>query len=245
MNANARLLLASAVVVALAACGPKEDPQAAAKAAAAQQAQAEQAADARAKEFEDAYARQDWKLARGYGDMLQMEQPNSAAAKRIGPKLEEVRAKLRADDDKRRMAALWAYQTEPAKGGNQISAAMYSKERVDTDGSGSKTPVRLIFRDHPSWGRSSYLVLEKGDFNCYSGCKVQVQVDDAKPKPMAASRPKTDEAIAMFIEDERALWRMAKGAKRLSITFPVKAGGTRTAVFETGGLDASKLPKWN
>jgi hypothetical protein len=103
----------------------------------------------------------------------------------------------------------------------------------------------LIFRDHPSWGKSSYLVLEKGDFNCYAGCKVQVQADDATPKAMAASRPKTDEAIAMFIEDERALWRMAKGAKRLSITFPVKAGGTRTAVFETGGLDASKLPKWN
>ena len=49
-----------------------------------------QAAESRAKEFEDAYARQDWKLARGYGDMLQMEQPNSAAAKRITPKLEEV-----------------------------------------------------------------------------------------------------------------------------------------------------------
>jgi len=37
---------------------------------------------------------------------------------------------------------------------------------------------------------------------------------------------------------------MAQKAKKLSITFPVKAGGTRTAVFETGGVDASKLPKW-
>ena len=243
MNANVRLL-ASAVVLALAACGPKEDPQAAAKAAAAQQAQVEQAAESRAKEFEDAYARQDWKLARGYGDMLQMEQPNSAAARRITPRLEEVRAKLRADDDKRRMAALWAYQTEPAKGGNQISAAMYSKDRVDTDGSGSKTPVRLIFRDHPAWGKSSYLVLEKGDFQCYSGCKVQVQADDAKAKSMAASRPKTDEAIAMFIEDERALWRIVGAADVVEIEFPVKAGGTRTAVFEVGGLQPAKLPQW-
>jgi hypothetical protein len=62
---------------------------------------------------------------------------------------------------------------------------------------------------------------------------------------MAASRPKTDEAIAMFIEDERALWRLAKDAKVLAVEFPVKAGGTRTAVFEVGGLDPSKLPKWN
>lgn len=244
MNATHRLL-ASALVVALAACGPKEDPEAAEKAAAAQAAKAEQAAESRAKEFDDAYARKDWKLARGYGDMLQMEHPQSSAAKRIQAQLDEVRATLRAEDDKRRMAALWAYQTEPAKGGNQVSAAMYSKDRVDTDGSGTKTPVRLIFRDHPEWGKSSYLVLEKGDFDCYSGCKVQVQADDAKAKSMAASRPKTDEAIAMFIEDERALWRIAKGAKQVSITFPVKAGGTRTAVFETGGLDPSKLPAWN
>ena len=238
--------LAAACTLALVACGPKEDPQAAARAAAAQQVQADQAAEALGKQFDDAAQRQDWKLARGYGDQLQMEHPQSAAAKRIDAKLQEVRAKIAEADDKRRMAALWAYQDEPVKsGGMQVSAAMYSKDRLDTDGTGTKYPVRLIFRDHPSWGKSSYLVLEKGDFNCYAGCKVQVQADDAKPKAMAASRPKTDEAIAMFIEDERALWRMAKGAKRLSITFPVKAGGTRTAVFETGGLDASKLPKWN
>jgi hypothetical protein len=61
---------------------------------------------------------------------------------------------------------------------------------------------------------------------------------------MAANRPDTDEAIAMFIDDERALWRMLDGAKMLSVEYPVKAGGTRTAVFEVGGLDRSKLPGW-
>jgi hypothetical protein len=105
--------------------------------------------------------------------------------------------------------------------------------------------VQLIFRDHPSWGRSAYLVLQAGDFNCYGGCRLQVTVDDAAAKSMAGSRPKTDEAIAMFIEDERKLWRMTKGAKRLSIQFPVKAGGTRTAVFEVGGLDRSQMPGWD
>ena len=49
----------------------------------------------------------------------------------------------------------------------------------------------------------------------------------------------------MFIEDERVLWRMAKNARRLSIEFPVKAGGKRTAVFETNGVDADRLPRWN
>ncbi|HEY4556260.1 MAG TPA: hypothetical protein VIG68_07500, partial [Lysobacter sp.] len=73
-----------------------------------------------------------------------------------------------------------------------------------------------------------------------------VTVDDGKPRTMAGSRPKTDEAIAMFVEDERTLWKLAKQAeKTLSIEFPVKAGGTRTAVFEVGALDPARLPKWN
>ena len=144
----------------------------------------------------------------------------------------------------RRTTGLWAYQSEAAKGGNQLSAAIYARERIDADGGGPKA-VRLIFRDHPEWGRSSYLTLEAGDFDCYGGCKVKVQVDGGAARPMAASRPKTDEAIAMFIEDERALWRLAKDAKVLSVEFPVKAGGTRTAVFEVGGLEPAKLPQWN
>ena len=31
-------------------------------------------------------------------------------------------------------------------------------------------------------------------------------VDELKPEKMAARRPKTDEAIAMFINDSQALW---------------------------------------
>ena len=31
----------------------------------------------------------------------------------------------------------------------------------------------------------------------------------------------------------------------MTIEFPVKAGGKRTAVFEVGGLDHGRLPKWN
>jgi hypothetical protein len=239
-----RLLISASIALVLITAGcRREDPHAAAAAAAAQKAQQEAAADALAKQFEDAYAQQNWSLARGFGDQLLMEHPQSTAAGRIKERLDDAKAKLEADNAQRRMAALWAYQTEPVKGGNQLSAAIYSKKPIDT-GFGTPYPVRLIFRDHPSWGRSSYLVLENGDFDCYGGCKVQVTLDDKAPKAMAASRPKTDEAIAMFIEDERALWRMAASAKTMTIEFPVKMGGKRSAVFEVGGLDKDKLPKW-
>jgi hypothetical protein len=130
------------------------------------------------------------------------------------------------------------------KGGTQLSASIYAKDDIDVDGSGAK-PVRLIFRDHPSWGKSAYLVLQAGDFDCYGGCRVKVAVDDAAPRSMAASRPRTDEAIAMFIEGERALWRMTKGAKTLQVEFPVQGGGTRKALFEVAGLDRARLPGWD
>jgi len=190
---------------------------------AAQAAVNEKAAKENADGFDAAVASENWSLAKAQADVLFARYPDTEAA---------------------RTATLWSYQAENVKGGQQLSAAIYSKDGVDTDGSGAKT-VRLIFRDHPSWGKSSYLVLQAGDFACYGGCTVKVQVDDGTPKPMAALRPDTDDAIAMFINDERALWRMARKAKTIAVEFPVKAGGKRTAVFEVAGLDGAKLPGWD
>lgn len=241
-----RNILCAAVVASallLPAC-KRDDPQAAARFAAAQQAEKEQAADAAAKQFDDAVAAQDWRMARNYGEILQVEHPTSDAAARIKPKLEEIKAKAEGDQQKQRLASLWSYGAEPVtKGGTQLSAAIYSQEPVDTDGSGAH-PVRLIFRDHPDWGRSAYLVLEAGDFDCYKGCQLKVTAD-GKVQTLPGSRPKTDEAIAMFIDDHKSLWKLAKSSKQLSIQVPTKTVGKRTAEFEVGGLDALKLPKWN
>lgn len=219
-----------------------EDPQVAAQAAAAQAAAREQAAETMGKQFDTAVAAQNWQLARGYGDVLQIDHPTSAAAARVKPELAAIKAKAEAEQQQRRLAALWAYGDEPVKGGSQLSAAIYSQQPVDTDGSGAR-PVRLIFRDHPEWGRSAYLVLEAGDFDCYSGCRLKV-IADGKTHTLPGSRPKTDEAIAMFIDDHRALWKLARASKQLFIEFPTKVVGKRTAEFEVGGLEAWKMPKW-
>jgi hypothetical protein len=241
---STQLALILAATLALAACDSAEKQKAAAEAAAAQQAAAkEQKAQEVGMQFDAQYAQHNWELARAHGEELVVMHPDSPVTERIRAQYEEAKAKADESREQRRMAALWEYQSVPVKGGSQLSAAIYSKKPIET-GVGTPYPVRLIFRDHPSWGRSSYLVLENGDFDCYGGCKVQVTLDDKAPKAMASSRPKTDEAIAMFIEDERALWRMAGGAKTMTIEFPVKMGGKRSAVFEVGGLDTSKLPKW-
>jgi hypothetical protein len=231
-----------ASVLALSACGDREAEQRAA--AQAQAAANEEAATQLAGKFDAAQASRDWEMARIHGVALLDQYPDTQAATRIKPLLEEVKAKAEGAREERRLQALWDYAQIATDGGTQRTAAIHSKDPVDVDGSGAK-PVQLIFRDHPKWKRSSYLVLQASDFRCPGGCKVKVGVDDAAPKPMAASRPKTDEAIAMFIEDERALWRLAGTAKVLTIEFPVKAGGTRSAVFEVGGLDRGQMPKWN
>jgi hypothetical protein len=225
----------------LAGCG--EDPEAA-KAAAAEQAAAEDAAaEAGAKAFDDAVAQQNWSLAKAQADLLLHDHPGSAAAARVEKQYADVKARAEAGREAARLSALWAYVDQPVNGGVQRSAALYAKDDVDVDGSGPSR-VQLIFRDHPDWGRSSYLVLQRGDFDCYGGCRLQVSVDGAAPKPMHGTRPKTDEAIAMFVDDEKALWRLAKSAKTLEIAFPLKGHGTGKALFEVGGLDPARLPGW-
>src|SRR5690606_41718474 len=131
----------------------------------------------------------------------------------------------------------------PAEGAGERSASSNAREQVDGDGGGAGA-VQWSFRDPPDWGRSSYLVLRSGDFDCHGGCRVQVLVD-GEPRGMAASRADTDEAIAMFIEDEAALWTLAAEADTLAIEFPIVAGGTRTAEFEVGGLQTGRMPGWD
>ena len=228
----------------LAGCKDRE-AEAAAQAAALAQANEQAAAEAEAA-FDAALADGNWGLAKAHGDLLLAKWPTTEAAERVRPRHEEARSKAAAESEAQRVAALWAYQSQPVTGGTQLSAAIYAKQPLDVDGSGAK-PVRLIFRDHPDWGRSSYLVLPGGDFAkaCYRSCSVTVTVDDQPPKKMAANRPKTDEAIAMFIDDEKTLWRLTRDATRMRIEFPTRDVGNRVAEFEIAGLDRAKMPKWD
>ncbi|MCL6712423.1 hypothetical protein M8R20_36145 [Pseudomonas sp. R2.Fl] len=231
-----------ASVLALSACGDREAEQRAA--AQAQAAANEESANQLAGKFDAAQASRDWEMARIHGVALLDQYPDTQAATRIKPLLEEVKAKAEGAREERRLQALWDYAQIATDGGTQRTAAIHGKDPVDVDGSGAK-PVQLIFRDHPKWKRSSYLVLQASDFRCAGGCKVKVIADGAPARAMDAWRPDTDEAIAMFITDQNALWKLAGKTKLLEIEFPVKAGGTRKAVFETGGLDDSQMPGWN
>ena len=237
---NAAFLLFCAL--ALSACGDREAEQRAA--AQAQAAAQEEAAAALAREYDNAVTGQNWDMARVHGAALLSQYPDSQAAAKMKAGYDDVKAKGEAAREQRRLAALWNYAQVSAAGGTQRSAMIYSKDPVDLDGSGAK-PVQLVFRDHPKWKRSAYLVLQASDFRCAGGCNVKVVADGAAAKSMAAWRPDTDEAIAMFVTDYKGLWRLVGKTKILSIEFPVKGGGTRTATFEVGSLDGAQMPGWN
>ncbi|MFT4248717.1 MAG: hypothetical protein QM581_11950 [Pseudomonas sp.] len=226
----------------LSACTDREAQRQAQLAAEAKQK--EQAATELAQRYDHAVQERNWDMARSFGADLLQSYPGTEAARRVEPGYAEVRAKGDEAREQRRLQALWQYNQLGVKGGTQRSAMIDAKAPVDVDGSGAKR-VQLVFRDHPQWKRHAYLVLQAGDFDCYRGCKVQVAVDGGKPKALPAHRPDTDEAIAMFIDDDKALWKLARQARALEITFPVKAGGTRTAVFETAGVDGAQMPGWN
>ena len=237
-----RVLPVLALLLALSACGDREAERQAA--AAAQAAAREDAGAALAREYHAAVASQNWDLARVHGAALIAQYPGTEAVAAMQAGYGEVKAKGEAAREQRRMQALWDYAQVPADGGTQRSAAIYSRDPVDVDGSGAK-PVQLVFRDHPKWERSGYLVLQSGDFRCAGGCKVRVKADAAAPRAGDAWRPDTDEAIAMFISDDKVLWKLARTTQVMEIEFPVAAGGTRTAVFETGGLHGARMPGWD
>ena len=154
-----------------------------------------------------------------------------------------ARKEARVKFEAQRLLAQWRYQQATVGGGAQVTAAIFATGDVDANGQGPR-PVQLVFRDHQRWGRSGYLVLQAGDFACRPNCTVAVSLDDRAPERLAAWRPNTDEAIALFIRDTATLWRLTGDAARLRIEFPVKAGGTRSATFEVVGLDESKMPGW-
>ena len=237
-----RKILLLCCVLALVACGDREAEQRAA--VAAQAAANETAAAELATQYDSALTAQNWEMARIHGAALLAQYPQTQAATQVEQTFADTKAKAEEVREQNRLSSLWNYAQVTAGKGIQRSAMIYSKEPVDVDGAGPRT-VQLVFRDHPEWKRSAYLVLQAGDFRCPGGCKVKLVADGAAAKSMAAWRPDTDEAIAMFISDHKALWKLLRKTREVAIEFPVKGGGTRTAVFETGGLNPEHMPGWD
>ena len=229
--------IAFASLAALGACSSSQAPQPAAPAAAP--APAAPVVDAaQAKElalYRQLLQGEQWELAAPIGKEVVEKYPGSVAATEVQKTLDDVSAKATAAITKRRLTALWIYQSGKESGGDQVTASIYSSDQ------NPDARVRLILRRHSKWGQSAYLFGGGKGFECKDVCNLEAKFDD-KPVKLAAFLPDTGEP-AIFIKDDKAFIAKLDGAQKLTIKVAEKGKGARTLTYEVGGYDAAKFPQ--
>ena len=237
------LIAASVFALAIAGCSDQAQHEAAAAHAEVQRVERDAAAAALARNYDQARAGEQWDLALSYANELQHTAPNSVPAHEVQATLADTSTHADEVRDKRRLAALWAYNLEPINYGTDgvvLSAYIYSDHKSDPEGS---APVRLVLRRHPKWGRSAYLVLDQGEFDCAPGCKVLVRFDDQPAHDFTATKSLQNRS-ALFIDDEENIRNALDKIRVISINTRV-GGIPRMLRFEAGGFDRVKLERKN
>lgn len=233
------LAMTTICALLLAGCGNSSRDAAAARAAAAK-LESEANANALARNYDQAREAGQYELAQAYANQLLHDAPGTVAAREVQATAADTNVRVDEARDKRRLEKLWSYNTELMEGGGDgvvHTAAIYATH----DGNSDNVPVRLVLRTHPKWGRSTYLVLDKGEFDCAPGCKIAIKFDDTAPQMFSASKS-TENKQAMFIDDEQAI-RQKLDTIRV-ITMDVNVGGKpRTLGFEVGGFDRVQLER--
>ncbi len=234
------VVLALSGLLVLSGCGKQSHDDADASAKAARILADAQTAEL-ARNYQQAREAQQWDLALAYAAELQHKAPNSVPMQEVQATLTDTG--IHADEvrDKRRLSALWVYNIEPVNSGTDgvvISAYLYSDRNADPEGS---APVRIVLRKHPQWGRSVYLVLDSGEFDCDPKCNVLIQFDDQPAREFAATKPRENKS-ALFIDDEQTIRDALDKIRVITIKTSVH-DVPRTLRFEVGGFDRIKLER--
>ena len=233
------LTLPAVCALLLAGCGNSDRDAEADRAAEARRLH-EAAANDQAHNYELARAAGQYELAQAYANQLLHDAPDTVAAREVQATLADTGVRVDEARDKRRLAKLWSYNVELMEGGGDgvvRSASIYATPAAGDNGS----PVRLVLRQHPKWGRSVYLVLDKGEFDCAPGCKVSVKFDDAPARPFAATKSDQNRQ-AMFIDDEKTIRDILDRIRVITVDTSVD-GKPRTLTFEVGGFDRGQLER--
>jgi ribosomal protein L12E/L44/L45/RPP1/RPP2 len=223
----------------LAGCGDSDRDAIATRAATAK-LEHEANANALARNYDQAREAGQYELAQAYANQLLHDAPDTVAAREVQATLADTGVRVDEARDKRRLEKLWSYNIELMEGGGDgvvHSAAIYATRDANKD----NAPVRLVLRTHPKWGRSVYLVLDKGEFDCAKGCKVAIKFDDTAPQMFSSTKSDLNKQ-AMFIDDEKTIREKLDNIR--VITIDVSIGGKpRTLSFEVGGFDRVQLER--
>ncbi len=170
------------------------------------------------------------------------EAEDSAPAAQPAPKVDPARvaAELAAAENNR-LRGLWTYQGVTLKEGVQRSASIYSRTVPVEEGEIAPVPdAELVLRDHPSWGRSAYLLLAQSRFSCGKPCAMTIAFDGVEPKRFSGKQADSGKGPALFIEDETGFIAALKSAKTVRIVLPKGSGLVSSLTFEVGGYDSSR-----
>lgn len=190
------------------------------------------------KDFEAAVQNKNWLLALQNADVLIARFPNSAEAKALKLRYQDISSQAEAMQEEQRLAALWGYQQVAVGKKTQYSAGIDSKQEL-FGGEPTDLPpaARMIIRIHPEWGNSIYLVLAQSKFQCGSPCTMQISFDDGKYKSFPGKQADTGTGPALFIENDKVFYKSLLASKNIKI----KAKGVPLLEYEVASYDKSKL----
>lgn len=193
-------------------------------------------------QYEAARTDEDWEGAEAIADDLRTRHGETQAAAAMRATIADVRAQAEARREVRRLAGLWSYQKFAVEGGTQISASLDSRIAWDpaSDQPRPHPEAQLIFRRHPAWGDSAYLVLRQKTLQCGPPCRLEIRFDDGEPETWAGDPADTGTGPALFIVDDARFLAAVRDADRVQIRLPETAILRPTFEFEVGGFDAGR-----
>lgn len=229
------LLLAGVIAVG---CAKEADPEG--ELSAADQGRATEMLAA----FESASQEQNWEVAEAHADTLRAAFPGSELADRMAPTLEAVREQATQQRDARRLRDLWDYQAVAKDKGVQRTATVLSRTAVVEEGELAIQPdAQLVLRDHPQWGRSTYLLFAQSKFRCGPPCRMQISIDGGVAQSFAGKQADSGKGPALFIEDEARFIKLMSEARKMRIQLPKGSGSATSLVFEVSGFNAARYDK--
>ena len=194
--------------------------------------------------FESARKDRNWEVAEAHADELRTEFPDSDAAAKLTPSLEDVRTQASQQRDVRRLRDLWDYQSVPRGKGHQRTATVYSRTPVVEEGMPAIQPdAQLVLREHPEWGRSSYLLFAQSKFRCGPPCRMDISFDGGDKQSFSGKQADSGKGPALFIEDDTRFIKLMSAARELRIQLPKGSGSATSLVFEVSGFDAARYEK--
>ena len=194
--------------------------------------------------YELARKQNNWQAAEAYADRLQRKFPHSAATATVAASITQVRERADQEHEKKRLRALWDYQAIAVGKGVQRSAAIHSRTVAVEEGEPLPNPdAQLVLRDHPSWGRSAYLLLAQSRFNCGTPCAIKIGFDGGAAQRFAGKQADSGKGPALFIENKEGFMSALGAARQVRIELPKGSGTIPSLVFEVGGYQPERFEK--